>query len=214
MIACCVRNCCAGGVCVDFIHSSWRQEGRDAIVYTKSEKDRHISISSSPKKHCDTMIAYCVRNCCTGGVCRFCTQVMGTRGEMRLSTQIQKRTDRSQSHPLQNILRHKDCILCEKLVWRWCVSIFYTGHGDRREMQLSTQIQKRTDRSQSNPIQKILWHKDRILCEKLVCRWCVCRFCTQVMATGERCNCLHKIRKGQTDLNLILSKKYCDTRIT
>ena len=96
-------------VCVDFIHSSWRQEGRDAIVYTNSEKDRHISISSSPKKHCDTMIACCVRNCCAGGVCRFCTQIMATR--------------------------------------------------------------------------------------------------------GERCDCLHRFRKGQTDLNLILSKKYCDTRI-
>ena len=38
-----------------------------------------------------------------------------------------------------------------------------------------------------------------------VCRWC--GFCTQLMATEERCDCLHKFIKGRIDLNLILSKK-------
>ena len=38
-----------------------------------------------------------------------------------------------------------------------------------------------------------------------VCRWC--GFCTQLMATEERCDCLHKFIRGRIDLNLILSKK-------
>ena len=149
-------------VCVDFIHSSWRQEGRDAIVYTNLEKDRHISISSSPKKHCDTMIACCVRNCCAVGVCRFCAQVMATGERCDCLHKIRKgQTD------LNLILSKKYC---------------------------DTRI---------------------AYCVRNRCAGGVYGFCTQLMATGgERCDCLHKFRKGQTDLNIILSKKYCDTRIT
>ena len=71
-IAYCMRSLCAVGL--DSVHSSWRQE-RDAIVYTKWEKDRQISISSSQNtfptktiKYCNTRIAYCAINWCAGGV--------------------------------------------------------------------------------------------------------------------------------------------------
>ena len=160
-------------VCVDFIYSSWQQEGSDVVVYINSEKDQQISISSSPKKYCDTRIAYCLRNCCAGGVCRFCTQIMATRGER---CDCLHRFRKGQTD-LNLILSKKYCdtriAYCVRNRCADGVSILYTAHGDRREMWLSTQIQKRTDRSQSHPLQKILRQNDRILCEKLLYRWCV-----------------------------------------
>ena len=127
----CVRNWCAGGVCGFYIQLMATGGERCGCLHKFREGPTDLNLILS-KKYCDTRIAYCLRNCCAGGVCRFCTQIMAT-GEMRLSIQIQKRTDRSQCHPLQQkILRHNDRILCEKCVCRWCVSILYTGHGDRR----------------------------------------------------------------------------------
>ena len=125
---------------MDSAHSSWRHDKRETNGYRNSEKDRQISVSSSPTK---------------------------------------------------KKIRHKDRILSEKSLCRWCVSSLYTVDGNRKEMRLSTQIHTRTDRSQSHPLQKNIVAPDRILCKKSVCMWC--GFCIQLMATGgERCDCLHK----------------------
>ena len=42
------NNRCTGSV-YGYVHRSLRLEERDVIVYTNSDKDRQISVSSSPK---------------------------------------------------------------------------------------------------------------------------------------------------------------------
>ena len=154
----CVRNCCAGGVC-RFSTQVMVTEGErcDCLhKFRKGQTDLNLILS---KKNCDTMLAYCVRNCCAVGVCRFCTQVMATGERCDCLHKIRKgQTD------LNLILSKKYC---------------------------DTRI---------------------AYCVRNRCAGGVYGFCTQLMATGERCDCLYKFRQGQTDLNLILSKK-CDTMI-
>ena len=98
-IAYCVRN--RRPVGVDYVHSSWQQEERDANVYTNPEKVGQISISSSTKICSDTMIAYCVRNRCTDSV-DFEHSTWRLDERDAIAIWIQKRIDRSHSHPLQH----------------------------------------------------------------------------------------------------------------
>ena len=92
----CARSRRAVGV--DSVYSSWRQKEKDAIVCTNSEKDRLISLSS--KKYCETRIARRARNWFAGGV-GYVHSSWRQKERNVNAIQIQKKTGRSHSHPLQ-----------------------------------------------------------------------------------------------------------------
>ena len=114
-----MRNQCAGSVCGS-VHDSWRQQERDSIVYTNSEKDRQISISSSPK-YIATQASHIVWEIGVRVVCMVLYTAHGNRvREMRSLYKLRKRETGLDLILSKNLLRYKDRILCEKSVCSWC----------------------------------------------------------------------------------------------
>ena len=177
---------------MDSVHSSWRQEERCDCLYKFRKGKTDLNLILSNKKYFDTMIAYCVRNVCAGGVCQFCTQVMATGERCDCLHKIRKgQTD------LNLILSKKYCGTriaycvrnrCAGGLYGFCTQIMATG-GERCDCLYKF----RKGQTDLNLILSNEKYFDTMITYYVrnVCAGGVYAFCTQVMATGERCDCLH-----------------------
>ena len=188
-----MRNQCAGSVCGS-VHGSWRQEKRDSIVYTNSEKDKQISISSSPK-YIATQASHIVWEIRVRVVCMVLYTAHGNRvREMRSLYKLRKRETGLDLILSKNLLRYKDRILCEKSVCSWCgfCTQLMATWVERCDRYINSEKVRQISISFS-PTKNIAREWSFIV--RSWCVYSVCGFCTQLMATRERCDWLHKFSK-------------------
>ena len=169
--------------------------------------------SSTNKKYFVTRIAYCVRNLCTDGMCRFCTQIKATWD----------RCDSPHKFIKDKLITVSPSPIKKKIAPQWSlfkweigVNVAYVDSGslrrDDRDTNGYTRSEKVRQFSDSSSTNKKYFVTRIAYCVRNLCTDGMCRFCTQIKATWERCDCLHKFVKGQTDINLISLEIYCDPR--